>query len=713
MNLWQRPASSGWRIPSPPWSIRQTARSRSQLNRCDVPNRHSHQHGRLRFWQASEVVPNPRPRSSSARPPAAPRVQVTGVSPSVDCGRRPAKATTGEVIPVVARIFSDGRPRLRSRVLWRSLEPGPHPWNSGWLEVGYDDFWSGQMVFTRTGSAEFLVEGWEDLFGTWCQDVRRRIEGGMDAESEVPFGWQLMERQLRGVAAPRRFRVAERARQAQSGDETQQLSFLLDERLSELLGSVVPSTGVGRIRPIPVFVERPRALTGAWYEVFPRSQGSDGNRSGTLAATAEGLRDIAEMGFDVVYFPPIHPIGVTGRRGPNNSPNAGPDDPGSPWAIGAKEGGHMAIHPDLGTLEDFRQLLTRAEALNLEIALDYALQCSPDHPWVSEHPDWFLHRPDGSIRPAENPPKRYDDIYPLNFGCRSWRDLWNACYEILEFWIGQGVRIFRVDNPHTKPVPFWAWVVERLHAEHPEVVLLAEAFTRPAMMRELGMLGFSQSYTYFTWRTGKDELTAYLTELSRETVDYLRPNLFVNTPDILTEELQRGGPAAFRYRLVLAATLGANYGIYSGFELSENQALRPGSEEYLDSEKYQFRPRDLDQEGSLRPLITRVNEIRHDHPALQQLRRLDFHWADDPAILCYSKTSPDLSDAILVVVNLDPWQTHTTEVHLDLSRIGRAGAEPFRVRDLLTGEEYWWRASHNFVRLDPGRVPAHILWVVP
>ncbi len=598
-------------------------------------------------------------------------------------------------------------------MLWRSLEPKTHSWKSDWLQVGYDDFWSGTMAFALPGRAEFLVEAWEDSFGTWCQDLRRRIDAEMDPGPEVGTGWHLLERQLRGVAAPRRFRIADHARQARSGDQSQQVEFLLDERLGEVLGSVVPYKGINRSHPLPVFVERPRALAGAWYELFPRSQGSDGHRSGTLAATAESLREVSEMGFDVVYFPPIHPIGVTGRRGPNNTPDAGPNDPGSPWAIGSREGGHMSVHPDLGTLEDFRRLLSRARELNLEVALDYALQCSPDHPWVSEHPDWFMHRPDGSIRPAENPPKRYDDIFPLDFGCRSWRDLWAACYEILEFWIGEGVGIFRVDNPHTKPVPFWAWVVQRLRAEHPHVVLLAEAFTRPAMMRELGKVGFAQSYTYFTWRTSKDELTAYLTELSRETVDYLRPNLFVNTPDILTEELQHGGPAAFRFRLVLAATLGANYGIYSGFELSENQAVRPGSEEYLDSEKYQFRPRNFDREGTLRPLISRVNQIRHDHPALQQLRRLDFHWADDPAILCYSKTSPDLDDAIIVVVNLDPWNPHTTEVHLDLSRIGRAQAEPFQVRDLLTGEEYWWRGSHNFVRLDPGRAPAHILWAIP
>lgn len=638
-------------------------------------------------------------------------MQLAEITPMVDCGRRPAKATVGETVPISARIFSDGRPQLRARVRWHQPGPGNQRWSAAALSAGYDDFWYGTITFTRLGQGEFLVEAWEDPFGTWRSDVLRRMEVGVDPLPELESGWDLLRRLLRRLPAARRVRLAEEARRQRQAPADGQLLFLTGDQLAATLADAVPTQGIARSQPLPVWVERERALHGAWYELFPRSQGTDGTRSGTLAATAQTLPEIAAMGFDVVYLPPIHPIGVTGRRGRNNSPTAGSGDPGSPWAIGSKEGGHTAVHPELGSIEDFRHLLSAADALGLEIALDYALQCSPDHPWVTEHPGWFAHRPDGTIRAAENPPKRYDDIYPLDFSCRDWRGLWEACYQILEYWITQGVRIFRVDNPHTKPVPFWAWVAQRLHQEHPEVVLLAEAFTRPAMMRELGKLGFSQSYTYFTWRTSKGELTAYLTELSRETVDYLRPNLFVNTPDILTEELQRGGPAAFRYRLLLAATLGASYGVYSGFELAEAEAIHPGSEEYLDSEKYQLRPRDFAAPHSLRPLITRINQIRRQHASLRQLRRLDFHWSDDERIICYSKSTPDMTDVILTVVNLDPWNARETMVHLDLARLGIQTGRGFTVTDLLGDEEYHWQGAHNFVRLDPARLPGHILQV--
>ncbi len=629
----------------------------------------------------------------------------------VDCGRRTVKAAVGEVVPISARIFCDGRPRLRARVRWRSCGSKSEPWSTAPLASGYDDLWGGTMSFARMGRSEFLVEAWEDEFGTWRDDVLRRIEVGVDPLPELGSGWALLERGLRRLPAARRFRLVEDGRRQRQADLNQQLSFLIGDRLAEWLGGATPPPGASRSQVIPVWVERERALHGAWYELFPRSQGTDGTHSGTFAATCEQLPEIAEMGFDVVYLPPIHPIGRTGRRGRNNSPAAGPLDPGSPWAIGSEEGGHTAVNPELGTTEDFRNLLAVADSLGLEIALDYALQCSPDHPWVTEHPEWFAHRPDGTIRAAENPPKRYDDIFPLDFSCRNWRQLWEACYQILEHWTNQGVRIFRVDNPHTKPVPFWDWVVRRLRLEHPEVVLLAEAFTRPAMMRELGRLGFSQSYTYFTWRTTKQELTAYLTELTTETVDYLRPNLFVNTPDILTEELQRGGPPAFRYRLLLAATLGASYGVYSGFELAEAEAVHPGSEEYLDSEKYQLRPRDFRAPDSLRPLIGRVNQIRRQHPSLRQLRRLDFHWSDDERIICYSKSTDDMADVTLTVVNLDPWAVRETTIHLDLGRLGVDESRPFTVSDLLSGEEYHWQGPHNFVRLDPERSPGHIFLV--
>ncbi|MHB1638277.1 MAG: alpha-1,4-glucan--maltose-1-phosphate maltosyltransferase [Candidatus Dormibacteria bacterium] len=654
--------------------------------------------------------------SRSATPPLPSnilRVQIAEITPAVECGRRPAKAAQGETVPIKARIFSDGHPQLRARVLWRCLSPSPEPWRATFLTSGYDDFWYGEVSFAKIGPAEYRVEAWEDQFGTWRADVLRRIEVGVDPIPELESGWALLERSLRRLAPPHRSRIAEQRRASHRADPHRQLEFLTSPGLAERMAEIVPARAVSKGRPLPMQVERVRALEGAWYELFPRSQGSDGTHSGTLQATAAALPDIAAMGFDVVYLPPIHPIGETNRRGANNSAGAGPGDPGSPWAIGSRAGGHTAINPELGTFQDFRTLLEAAQALGMEIALDYALQCSPDHPWVTEHPDWFAHRPDGTIRPAENPPKRYDDIYPLDFSCRNWRSLWDACYQILEHWIAQGVRIFRVDNPHTKPVPFWTWLIARLQREHPEVVLLAEAFTRPAMMRELAKLGFSQSYSYFTWRSTKDELTAYMTELTTETVDYLRPNLFANTPDILTEELQRGGPGAFRYRLLLAATLGASYGIYSGFELAEGDAVADGSEEYLDSEKYQFRPRDFAAAQSLRPLIARVNEIRRQHPCLRQFRRLDFHWTDDPAIVCYSKTTPGLDDVLLMVVNLDPALAHSSTVHLDLAKLGVSSDERFLVRDLLTGEEFTWQGPHNLVSLDPSTFPGHILQVGP
>ncbi len=640
------------------------------------------------------------------------------LSPLVDCGRRPVKAIQDEVIPVAARVFSVGRLALRVEVRWRSLTPGHRrpPWRSApasRLSPDVDDWWRGSLRFQACGPGEYRIEAWEDHFGTWRADVARRLAVGVDPDPEISEGWSLVRSLIDRLDGPVQGMAAAALAAAPTASSQEQLDFLLLEDLATAAAMVRPRTGIAEGDSIPVWVERPRAMIGAWYEIFPRSQGSDGVRSGTLRATADRLREIAALGFDVAYLTPIHPIGSTGRRGPNNSPAAGPSDPGSPWAIGSRAGGHTAINPELGTLADFRHLLRRAREVGLEVAMDYALQCSPDHPWVLEHPDWFAHRPDGSIRPADNPPKRYDDIYPLDFECSQWQRLWEACYQVLDFWIAQGVTIFRVDNPHTKPVPFWAYVIARLRREHPEVVLLAEAFTRPALMRELAKLGFSQSYTYFTWRSTREELTSYLMELSQETADYLRPNFFVNTPDILTAELQRGGPAAFRLRLVLAATLAPSYGVYSGFEWFERQPLHEDSEEYLDSEKYQLRPRPSPGDAPLAPLLARLNLIRHQHPALQQLRRLSFHWPDDPALLCYSKRSADGGDVILVVVNLDPHSAHASTVHLDLHQLGVAEGASFLVQDLLGGASYQWLGAHNFVRLDPAVAAAHVFWVQP
>ncbi len=580
------------------------------------------------------------------------------------------------------------------------------------LAPAVDDWWEGHLVPDRVGSCHFRLEAWEDRFGTWCDDVARRLATGVDPAPEMEEGWALVHQALRRLPGEAARSLDRAATELGGAGIERELAFLLDEKLQSLLATLV-------WRPLatsptrPLWVERPRALFGSWYELFSRSQGSDGVHPGTLSATADRLPHLAALGFDILYLAPIHPVGVTGRRGRNNAPLALPGDPGSPWAIGSELGGHTEVDPELGTMEDFRRLMARADEVGMEVALDYALQCSRDHPWVKEHPEWFHRRPDGSIRPAENPPKRYDDIYPLDFNCQDWRGLWEACYGILDHWAGQGVRVFRVDNPHTKPVPFWEYLVGRLRLEHPDVILLAEAFTAPAMMRELAKLGFSQSYTYFTWRQTKGDLVAYARELADETADFLRPNFFVNTPDILTAQLQEGGEGAFRSRLLLASTLSSSYGIYSGFEHLERTALRPGSEEYLDSEKYQYRPRPDHGDPALEGLIATVNAARRAHPALQQFRRLFFHWADHPDLLCYSKTTPGLEDRVLVVVNLDPWRAHESMVHLDLAQLGLSPDSSFAVRDLLDGTEYRWQGAHNFVRLDPARGPGHLFAVVP
>jgi starch synthase (maltosyl-transferring) len=463
--------------------------------------------------------------------------------------------------------------------------------------------------------------------------------------------------------------------------------------------------------PVKLWVDRERALVGAWYELFPRSFGG-------FQGVRPRLAELAAMGFDVLYLPPIHPIGHTFRKGPNNSLSAGPGDPGSPWAIGSEDGGHTAIHGELGTVADFRDLIADAAALGMEIALDYALQCSPDHPWAVEHPEWFHHRADGTIACAENPPKIYQDIYPINFWPEEEADrraLWDACKEILDYWISLGVRIFRVDNPHTKPVAFWEWLIASVQAENPDVLFLAEAFTRPKVMARLAEAGFSQSYTYFTWRTeqhGPEGLWAYLTEIAHGPVaDYMRPNFWPNTPDILSGPLRNGPPSAFALRLVLAATMAPSYGIYSGYELYENQPASESNEEYLDSEKYQIRHRDYGRADSLAPLITAVNRIRRDHPALQRLRSIRFHSTTNPQIIAYSKSSDDGADTVLVVVNLDPHQAQEASIHLELDVLGVDGSRPFLVVDQLSGESYGWFGSEAYVRLDPEWRVAHIFSV--
>ncbi|MFF4536668.1 alpha-1,4-glucan--maltose-1-phosphate maltosyltransferase [Streptomyces aureus] len=652
------------------------------------------------------------------------RIPVRDVRPVVDCGRRPAKAVVGETFEVTATLFGEGHTVVGARAVLCDPKGRPGPWAPMRELAPGSDHWGASVAPPATGSWTYLVEAWSDPVAEWRRSAGIKVPAGIDVGLVLEEGAALYERAAAGVPeAAGRGTVLAAA--ATLRDDSLPPADRLDPALAPEVTAVLVEhplrERLTRSLPLPLLVERERALYGAWYEFFPRSEGLSGSGSlsgsgggpvhGTFRTAAKRLPAIADMGFDVVYLPPIHPIGTSHRKGPNNTLSAGPEDVGVPWAIGSPEGGHDAIHPALGTLEDFDAFVARAASLGLEIALDFALQCSPDHPWVDKHPEWFHHRPDNTIAYAENPPKKYQDIYPIAFD-RDMPGLVRESVRILRHWMDHGVRIFRVDNPHTKPVMFWEQVIADINATDPDVIFLAEAFTRPAMMRTLAETGFQQSYTYFTWRNTKEELTDYLTELAGDSAARMRPNLFVNTPDILHEFLQHGGRPAFELRAVLAATLSPTWGIYSGYELCENTPLRPGSEEYLHSEKYELRPRDwaaAEREGrSIAPLITRLNRIRGEHRALREIRNLRFHEADDDAVIAYSKRSGD--DTVVVVANLDPHHTRQATVSLDMPRLALSEDARVPVRDELTGETYNWGRS-NFVRLGPGG--AHVLTVGP
>ena len=601
------------------------------------------------------------PLPKTNEPPA--RIQIQRVRPQIDCGRYPVKRTVGDRVEVRATIFRDGHEVLGAAVRFKPA--GATRWQEVPLEPLGNDEWAGSFPVDRCGTWCYRIEAWVDRVASFQDELRRKVDAGQaDLKGELSEGAVLLGRDE--VTAEEVFEVESRDRAGKAWSGTYEVN-----------------------------VDRELARFGAWYELFPRSWGG-------FAGVREVLPQLAELGFDVVYFPPIHPIGRSNRKGRNNTLDAGPDDPGSPWAIGSEDGGHDAVNPELGTLEEFEALCADARELDLAIALDFAIQCSPDHPWLKQHPEWFNRRPDGTLKYAENPPKKYQDIYNVNFDSEDWRGLWSALRDVVLFWIARGVTVFRVDNPHTKPVPFWEWLIKEVRAEHPETIFLAEAFTRPAMMQTLGKIGFSQSYTYFTWKNTRPELEEYVTELATETVDYFRPNFFANTPDILHEYLQRGGRPAFEARLVLAATLSPSYGIYSGYEHFENAPVREGSEEYLNSEKYETKERALD--GPLLPLVQRLNTARRENGALQVLDNITILETENEALFAYLKRTDD--NAVIVVVNLDPG---SAQEGVCIVPVSTGFAPTYHVRELLVDQDWSWHLGRNFVRLGPGQ--AHVIRV--
>ncbi len=641
------------------------------------------------------------------------RVVVEHVSPEIDCGRFAIKRVVGDTVVVEAAVFADGHDQVACQIwYWQDknkLQYAP-------MKTLGNDLWRGEFSVDKLGRYFYIVEGWIDRFQTWHLELAKRVAAGQDVGVELVIGAGLID-EAAGLAGREDTAYlrdwAKRLRAAKDKPEGATVAFE-EKSLGIMQRNPVHHLGASYAKELSVTVDREKARFSTWYEVFPRSCAAEAGKHGTFRDCETWLPYIAGMGFDVVYLPPVHPIGRAFRKGKNNSVEPLPGDVGSPWAIGAIDGGHTGVHSELGSVEDFRHFVSAAAKNGLEVALDIAFQCSPDHPWVREHPEWFRKRPDGTIQYAENPPKKYQDIYPLDFESADWRKLWEGLKSVFDFWIAQGVRIFRVDNPHTKPFAFWEWAIAEIKSKHPDVILLAEAFTRPHVMQRLAKLGFTQSYTYFTWRNTKQELTEYFTELTQtEARQYFRPNLWPNTPDILPEYLQLGGRPAFMVRFILAATLGESYGIYGpAFELCENAPMEPGSEEYLNSEKYELKRRDLDSTASLKDLITRMNAIRKSSPALQKNLNLHFHDCDNASIICYSKASEDLSEVILVIVNLDSFQKQAGMVQLDLAAIGIDAARSFQVHDLLAEAEYTWQGAQNFVELTPEIRPAHILRVV-
>jgi len=643
---------------------------------------------------------------------AFPSAVIENLRPLLDGGRYPVKRVVGEDLAVEADVFKDGHDVVAAALKWRTL--GETHWQETPMHYLDNDRWRGVCTLYENAIYEYTVEAWTDTFLGWREEFEKKFEAGVPTlTTERLEGALLLE-----AAAERAYdyndanRLHELSKKIQISDAAEVNAIAHSGELEVLMATYPDRAGATQYSPAPrVIVDRTIARTAAWYEFFPRSAEGRGDRGSTLRASLPRIDDAKAMGFDVIYFPPIHPIGLTNRKGRNNSTTASPQDPGVPYAIGSDAGGHKDVDPALGTIDDFDWLQNEVRRRGMEIALDFAINCSPDHPYVREHPEWFYKRPDSSIKYAENPPKKYEDIYPLNFRCEDWPALWAEMKSIILFWAEHGVRIFRVDNPHTKPLPFWEYLINGVRARYPDVIFLSEAFTRPKMMKALAKAGFNQSYTYFTWRNSKQELTEYFTELTQTDMrEYFRGNLFTNTPDILPFVLQDGGRPAFMIRVALAATLSSLYGIYSGFELCENQAL-PGREEYLDSEKYQFKERDWDAPGNIKDWIARLNKIRRENRALQFYDNLQFHHADNDAILFYAKMTASRDNIILVVVNLDPHRKQSSYVDVPIDQFGPMEADIYQVHDLISGTRYTWRGRRNYVELDPEIQPAHVFRV--
>lgn len=649
------------------------------------------------------------------------RMGIDDIAPLVSAGQQPAKAVVGEYFPVSTTAWREGHDALG--VTLHVEAPRRGPFDVRMVPAPEPDTFNAAFVPDAVGFWSYRIEAWSDPYATWRSAVLKKLDAGQgaaDLANDIETGARVLDTAADLVAGDDRELLLDAARQlrARRRRVENRVGLAVSDEVVELLTAHPVRELVTKSRTYRVWVDRKRALFGSWYELFPRSTGGwDGEGNpvhGTFLTAAQDLPRIADMGFNVVYLPPIHPIGEINRKGPNNTLVAGPEDVGSPWAIGSSDGGHDAIHPLLGTEEDFEYFVGRARELGLEVALDLALQCAPDHPWALEHPEWFTTQPDGTIAFAENPPKKYQDIYPLNFD-NDRNGIYRAVLKVVLHWVGLGVDIFRVDNPHTKPPNFWEWLISEVKKRHPDVLFLSESFTRPARLYGLARLGFSQSYTYFTWKTLKWELEQFGREIA-DHADEARPNLFVNTPDILHESLQHGGPGMFALRAALAATLAPTWGVYSGYELYEHVAVTEGSEEYLNSEKYELRPRDYKAAASrgesLEPWITSLNEIRRRHPALQQLRNIHFHHVDNPSLIAYSKIDPVSGDRVIVVINLNPFGPEDSTVWLDLPKLGFEWYDRFPVRDEVSGEEYWW-GQDNYVRLEPWRAVAHILALPP